>query len=68
MPLFRLGAISHERFLKLSAKYEVEQKELTEKAKVDQAMVRYLRADFDSFQWPFGNVWILPSLWLSRCN
>ena len=49
MPLFRLGAISHEWFLKLSAKYEVEQKELTEKAKVDQAMVRYLRADFDSF-------------------
>ena len=32
-------AISHERFLKLSAEYEAEQKELTEKVKADREMV-----------------------------
>ena len=30
------GTISHERFLKLSAEYETEQKELTEKVKAEQ--------------------------------
>ncbi len=46
------GAISHERFLKLSAEYEAEQKELTEKVKADQEMVNAYeqgKADFDSF-------------------
>lgn len=46
------GAISHERFLKLSAEYEAEQKELTEKVKVDREMVSAYeqdKADFDSF-------------------
>ena len=46
------GAISHERFLKLSAEYEAEQKELTEKVKVDREMVNAYeqdKADFDSF-------------------
>ena len=46
------GAISHERFLKLSADYEAEQKELTEKVKADRKMVRTYeqdKADFDSF-------------------
>ena len=46
------GAISHERFLKLSAEYEAEQKELTEKVKADREMVRTYeqdKADFDSF-------------------
>lgn len=33
------GIISHERFLKLSAEYEAEQKELTEKVKADREMV-----------------------------
>lgn len=46
------GAISHERFLKLSAEYEAEQKELTEKVKADREMVctyEQDKADFDSF-------------------
>mgnify|MGYP005838684437 FL=1 len=46
------GTISHERFLKLSAEYEAEQKELTEFVKVGQAAVDTYeqdRADFDSF-------------------
>lgn len=46
------GAISHERFLKLSAEYEAEQKELTEKVKADREIVTTYeqdRADFDSF-------------------
>ena len=46
------GAISHERFLKLSAEYEAEQKELTEFVKAEQAAVDTYeqdRADFESF-------------------
>ena len=46
------GTISHERFLKLSAEYEAEQKELTEFIKVEQAAVDTYeqdRTDFDSF-------------------
>lgn len=46
------GAISHERFLKLSAEYEAEQKELTVFVKTEQAAVDTYeqdRADFDSF-------------------
>ena len=46
------GAISHERFLKLSAEYEAEQKELTEKVKIDREMVNTYeqdKADFDNF-------------------
>ena len=46
------GTISHERFLKLSAEYEAEQKELTEKVKTDREMVNAYeqdKADFDSF-------------------
>ena len=46
------GAISHERFLKLSAEYEAEQKELMEFVKTEQAAVdtyKQDRADFDSF-------------------
>ena len=46
------GTISHERFLKLSAEYEAEQKELTEFVKVEQAAVDTYeqdRTDFDSF-------------------
>ena len=46
------GAISHERFLKLSADYEAEQKELTEKVRVGWEMVSTYeqdKADFDSF-------------------
>ena len=46
------GTISHERFLKLSAEYEAEQKELTEFVKVGQAAVDTYeqdRTDFDSF-------------------
>ncbi len=46
------GAISHERFLKLSAEYEAEQKELTEKVKADREMVDTYeqdKADFDGF-------------------
>ena len=46
------GAISHERFLKLSAEYEAEQKELTEFVKTEQAAVDTYeqdKTDFDSF-------------------
>ena len=46
------GTISHERFLKLSAEYEAEQKELTEFVKLEQAAVDTYeqdRMDFDSF-------------------
>lgn len=46
------GAISHERFLKLSAEYEAEQKELIEKVKADREMVSTYeqdREDFDNF-------------------
>ena len=46
------GTINHERFLKLSAEYEAEQKELTEFVKVEQAAVDTYeqdRTDFDSF-------------------
>ena len=46
------GAISHERFLKLSSEYEAEQKKLTEFVKTEQAAVDTYeqdRADFDSF-------------------
>ena len=46
------GAISHERFLKLSADYEAEQKELTEQVKIWREAVETFeqdRSDFDSF-------------------
>ena len=46
------GAISHERFLKLSAAYEAEQKELIEQVKIWQEAVETFeqdKADFDSF-------------------
>ena len=46
------GTISHERFLKLSAEYEIEQKELTEKVKAEQQEVdtyEQNKSDFDSF-------------------
>ena len=46
------GTISHERFLKLSAEYEAEQKELTEKLTVQQQEVDTYeqdKNDFDSF-------------------
>ena len=46
------GTISHERFLKLSAEYEAEQKELTEKVKTEQQEVDTYeknKMDFDSF-------------------
>ena len=46
------GIISHERFLKLSAEYEAEQKELTEKVKTEQQEVDIYeqnKMDFDSF-------------------
>ena len=46
------GAISHERFLKLSANYEAEQKELTEQVKVWREAVEIFeqdQADFASF-------------------
>ena len=46
------GTISHERFLKLSAEYEAEQKELTEKVKTEQQEVdtyEQNKMDFDSF-------------------
>ena len=44
--------ISHERFLKLSAEYEAEQNELTEKIKTEQqevATYEQNKMDFDSF-------------------
>ena len=46
------GTISHERFLKLSAEYEAEQKELTEQVKTEQQEVdtyEQNKMDFDSF-------------------
>lgn len=46
------GAISHDRFLKLSAEYEAEQRELEEKVKADQQEVNTYeqnKSDFDSF-------------------
>ena len=46
------GTISHERFLKLSAEYEAEQKKLTEFVKAEQTAVDTYeqdRTDFDSF-------------------
>ena len=46
------GAISHERFLKLSAEYEAEQRELTEKVNAEQKEVdtyEQNKSDFDSF-------------------
>lgn len=46
------GTISHERFLKLSAEYEAEQKELIEFVQTEQAAVDTYeqdRTDFDSF-------------------
>lgn len=46
------GTISHERFLKLSAEYEAEQKELTAFVKTEQAAVDTYeqdRMDFNSF-------------------
>ncbi len=46
------GTISHERFLKLSAEYEAEQKELTEKVNAEQQEVdtyEQNKSDFDSF-------------------
>lgn len=45
------GAISHERFLKLSAEYEAEQRELEEKVKSKQQEVdtyEQNKSDFDS--------------------
>ena len=46
------ATISHERFLKLSAEYEAEQKELTEMVKTEQQEVdtyEQNKMDFDSF-------------------
>ena len=47
------GAICHERFLKLSAEYEAEQKELTEFVKAERKLplipTSRTEADFDSF-------------------
>lgn len=46
------GTISHERFLKLSAEYEAEQKELAEKVNAEQKEVdtyEQNKSDFDSF-------------------
>ena len=46
------GTISHERFLKLSAEYEGEQKELTEFVQTEQNAVHIFeqdKADFDNF-------------------
>ena len=46
------GTISHERFLKLSAEYEVEQRRLTEKVNAEQKEVdtyEQNKSDFDSF-------------------
>ncbi len=46
------GTISHDRFLKLSAEYEAEQRELEEKVKTDQQEVdtyEQNKSDFDSF-------------------
>ena len=46
------GAISHERFLKLSAEYEAEQREMEERVKSEQQEVdtyEQNKSDFDSF-------------------
>ena len=46
------GTISHERFLELSAEYEAEQRELTEKVNTEQREVDTYeqdKSDFDSF-------------------
>ena len=46
------GAISHERFLKLSADYEAEQKELMEQVKIWREAIETFeqdKSDFDSF-------------------
>lgn len=46
------GTISHERFLKLSAEYEAEQRELTERVTAEQKEVDTYeqdKSDFDSF-------------------
>ena len=46
------GTISHDRFLKLSAEYEAEQKELMEKVQTEQQEVdtyEQNKSDFDSF-------------------
>ncbi|MFQ9662863.1 MULTISPECIES: DUF4368 domain-containing protein [Lachnospiraceae] len=46
------GAISHDRFLKLSAEYEAEQRELEEKVKSEQQEVdtyEQNKSDFDNF-------------------
>ena len=46
------GTISHERFLKLSAEYEAEQKELTDFVQTEQNAVHIFeqdKADFDNF-------------------
>ena len=46
------GAISHDRFLKLSVEYEAEQRELEEKVKAEQQKVdtyEQNKSDFDSF-------------------
>ena len=46
------GTISHDRFLKLSAEYEAEQKELMEKVQTEQRKVdtyEQNKSDFDSF-------------------
>lgn len=46
------GTISHERFLKLSADYEAEQRELTEQVKTWREVIETFeqdRSDFDSF-------------------
>ncbi len=47
-----IGVISHSRFLKLSAEYEAEQKELTDFVNTEQAVVDTYeqgKTDFDSF-------------------
>ncbi len=46
------GVVSHDRFLKLSAEYEAEQRELEEKVKADQQEVdtyEQNKSDFDRF-------------------
>lgn len=58
------GTISHERFLKLSAEYETEQKELTEFVKTEQAVVDTYKQDKQTLtaspplsanMWEYGN-------------
>ncbi len=59
------GAISHDRFLKLSAEYEAEQRELKEKVKAGQRKMRSLSASKDSTSLIIGaippNLKLLPS-------